>query len=86
MGKTSRELTENDKTDRNAEWSTGTIVFESKRDGNYEIYKIRRPTETIRSISAMTREKTIRNLSGHLKGQRRFYLNLNEIRTAGDYT
>ena len=32
-------ITENDKTDRNAEWSTGGIIFESQRDGNYEIYR-----------------------------------------------
>ena len=32
-------ITENDKTDRNAEWSPGGIVFESQRDGNYEIYR-----------------------------------------------
>ena len=32
-------ITENDKTDRNAEWSLGGIVFETQRDGNWEIYK-----------------------------------------------
>ena len=38
-GENLTRITENDKTDRNAEWSTGGIVFESQRDGNYEIYK-----------------------------------------------
>ena len=34
------QLTENDKTDRNAEWSSAGIVFESSRDGNFEIYRM----------------------------------------------
>ncbi len=38
-GENLTRITENDKTDRNAEWSTGGIVFESNRDGNYEIYR-----------------------------------------------
>ena len=38
-GKNLTRITENDKTDRNAEWSSGGIVFESQRDGNYEIYR-----------------------------------------------
>ena len=32
-------ITENDKTDRNADWSSGGIIFESQRDGNWEIYR-----------------------------------------------
>ena len=38
-GENLTRITENDKTDRNAEWSSGGIVFESQRDGNWEIYK-----------------------------------------------
>ena len=38
-GENLTRITENDKTDRNAEWSSGGIIFESQRDGNYEIYK-----------------------------------------------
>ena len=38
-GENLTRITENDKTDRNAEWSPGGIVFESQRDGNYEIYR-----------------------------------------------
>ena len=38
-GENLTRITENEKTDRNAEWSTGGIVFESNRDGNYEIYR-----------------------------------------------
>ena len=38
-GENLTRITENDKTDRNAEWSTGGLVFESNRDGNYEIYR-----------------------------------------------
>ncbi|MBI1924579.1 PD40 domain-containing protein, partial [Candidatus Poribacteria bacterium] len=39
-GKNPRQLTNNDKTDVNAEWSTTGIVFESNRDGNSEIYRM----------------------------------------------
>ena len=38
-GENLARITENDKTDRNAEWSSGGIIFESQRDGNWEIYK-----------------------------------------------
>ena len=38
-GENLTRITENDKTDRNAEWSPGGIVFESQRDGNYEVYR-----------------------------------------------
>ena len=38
-GENLTRITENEKTDRNAEWSSGGIVFESQRDGNWEIYK-----------------------------------------------
>ena len=38
-GQNLTRITENDKTDRNAEWSLGGIVFETQRDGNWEIYK-----------------------------------------------
>ena len=38
-GENLTRITENEKTDRNAEWSPGGIVFESQRDGNYEIYR-----------------------------------------------
>ena len=38
-GENLTRITENDKTDRNAEWSSGGIVFETNRDGNYEIYR-----------------------------------------------
>ena len=38
-GENLTRITENEKTDRNAEWSAGGIVFESQRDGNYEIYR-----------------------------------------------
>ncbi len=38
-GENLTRITENDKTDRNAEWSPGGIAFESQRDGNWEIYK-----------------------------------------------
>ena len=38
-GENLTRITENDKTDRNADWSPGGIVFESQRDGNWEIYK-----------------------------------------------
>ena len=32
-------ITENEKTDRNADWSAGGLIFESQRDGNWEIYR-----------------------------------------------
>ena len=38
-GENLTRITENEKTDRNAEWSSGGIVFETNRDGNYEIYQ-----------------------------------------------
>ena len=38
-GENLTRITENEKTDRKAEWSSGGIVFESQRDGNWEIYK-----------------------------------------------
>ena len=38
-GQNLTRITENDKTDRNAEWSLGGIVFETQRDGNWEIYR-----------------------------------------------
>ena len=38
--KTLLRLTNNDKTDRRANWSAGGILFESQRDGNYEIYRM----------------------------------------------
>ena len=38
-GENLTRITENDKTDRNAEWSSGGIAFESQRDGNYEVYR-----------------------------------------------
>lgn len=39
-GKNLRQLTNNDKTDKNAEWSRSGIVFESNRDGDFEIYRM----------------------------------------------
>jgi TolB protein len=39
-GKNLQQLTNNDATDRNAEWSIKGIVFESSRDGNFEIYRM----------------------------------------------
>lgn len=33
-------LTNHEKTDRRAEWSTGGIAFETQRDGNWEIYRM----------------------------------------------
>ncbi|HIE28901.1 TPA: T9SS type A sorting domain-containing protein [Candidatus Poribacteria bacterium] len=39
-GQNLKQLTDNDKTDRNADWSETGIVFESNRDGNYEIYRM----------------------------------------------
>ena len=38
-GENLTRITENDKTDRNADWSSGGIIFESQRDGDWEIYK-----------------------------------------------
>ena len=38
-GENLTRITENEKTDRNAEWSSGGIIFETQRDGNYEIYR-----------------------------------------------
>ena len=38
-GENLTRITENEKTDRKAEWSSGGIVFESQRDGNWEIYR-----------------------------------------------
>ena len=38
-GENLTRITENDNTDRNAEWSPGGIAFETNRDGNYEIYR-----------------------------------------------
>jgi len=39
-GQNLKQLTDNDKTDRNADWSETGIVFESNRDGDYEIYRM----------------------------------------------
>ncbi|MBM3242478.1 T9SS type A sorting domain-containing protein [Candidatus Poribacteria bacterium] len=39
-GENLKQLTDNDETDRNAEWSKTGIVFESDRDGDYEIYRM----------------------------------------------
>ena len=39
-GKNLKQLTNNDKTDKDAEWSSGGIAFVSKRDGNNEIYRM----------------------------------------------
>ena len=39
-GENLKQLTDNDKTDKNAEWSETGIVFESNRDGNFEIYRM----------------------------------------------
>ncbi len=38
-GENLTRITENEKTDRNAEWSSSGIVFESQRDGNWEVYR-----------------------------------------------
>ncbi len=39
-GKNLKRLTNHEKTDRRAEWSTGGITFETQRDGNWEIYRM----------------------------------------------
>ena len=39
-GNNLQRLTNHEKTDRRAEWSTGGIAFETQRDGNWEIYRM----------------------------------------------
>ena len=39
-GQNVKRLTNHEKTDRRAGWSTGGIAFETQRDGNWEIYRM----------------------------------------------
>ena len=67
-GENLKRLTENEKTDRRADWSPGGIIFESQRDGNWEIYRM--DPDGNNQVNLTNEPKTDGNAIWSAKGRR----------------